>query len=171
MYFFTADTHFRDPEILMGIPRPFKSVDHMDSVMIKRFNERVGPDDTTFILGDFFHKVSGGTKPEEILAQLNGQKILIRGNHDKNNGVRTIIKHMTIEYFGQRILLIHDPKDAYDLMVKDTFDFVFHGHVHMNWQFQARMVNVGVDVWNYFPVSIKTALNVYDKWAKQWETK
>lgn len=168
MYYFTSDQHFRDPEMLQVIPRPFKSVDHMDSVLIKRFNERVKSDDTTFILGDFFHKVSGGTKPEEILEQLNGQKILIRGNHDNNNGVKTIMDHAVIEYFGQRILLIHDPKDSYGIVSPYCVDFVFCGHIHTAWQFQSRMVNVGVDVWNYFPVSIKTALNVYDKWAKQW---
>ncbi len=165
MYFFTADNHFRDPEMLVVVPRKFKSVDHMDSVMIKRFNERVGPDDTCFILGDLFHKVSGGTKPEDILAQLNGQKIIIRGNHDNNNGVKTIMDSAVIEYFGQKILLIHDPKDAYD---KCGFDFVFCGHVHKAWQYRSFTINVGVDVWNYYPVSIKTALNGYDKWAKQW---
>lgn len=171
MYYFSSDHHFRDPEMLQVIPRPFKSVDHMDSVMIKRFNERVGPDDTTFILGDFFHKVSGGTKPEDILKQLNGQKILIRGNHDNRNGVKVVMDSAVIEYFGQRILLIHDPKDSYNLMANGAVDMMFCGHVHLAWKYQSFTVNVGVDVWNYYPVSIKTALNGYDKWAKQWEAK
>jgi len=38
--------------------------------------------------------------------------------------------------------------------------FLIHGHVHNNWRFKDNMINVGVDVWDYFPVSFN-----YIKWT------
>lgn len=161
MYFFTSDTHYSDTEMLRVMPRPFKTVEQMNEKIIKRFNERVKPEDTTFFLGDF--RQGHGVPFADLVGMLNGNKIFIRGNHDGNNGTKTIIEHMTIEHFGYRVLLIHDPKDVWP----GSHDLVFHGHVHKAWKFRRGMVNVGVDVWDYYPVSIKTAINGYFKWAKQ----
>ena len=55
-------------------------VRQMDSKMIEIWNETVASDDEVFCLGDFsFYKSS---KTASILAQLNGKKHLIKGNHD-----------------------------------------------------------------------------------------
>lgn len=32
---------------------------------------------------------------------------------------------------------------------------LIHGHVHQEWKYNNNMVNVGIDVWNYAPVSIE----------------
>lgn len=164
MYYFTSDAHFGDQEILDVIPRPFRDVEEMDVKMIRRFNERVKPDDTTFFLGDF-RQGHASRSFDDLYKLLNGHKVFVRGNHDIRNKVKAIITHLVIEHYGKRILLIHDPKDAYKYMA--DVDIVFHGHVHTAWKFRTRMVNVGVDQWNYFPVSIKTALNMYDRWARK----
>ena len=34
-----------------------------------------------------------------------------------------------------------------------TWDYLIHGHVHDDWKIQGREINVGVDVWDYAPVS------------------
>ena len=50
--------------------------------MIKLWNETVNEDDMVIIMGDFIKR----REPEYalyILNQLNGQKALIRGNHDE----------------------------------------------------------------------------------------
>lgn len=36
----------------------------------------------------------------------------------------------------------------------DHGQFLLHGHVHNAWKVKGRMINVGVDAWNYTPVSI-----------------
>ncbi len=35
----------------------------------------------------------------------------------------------------------------------DKGEFLLHGHVHNAWLFKNRMINVGIDVWGYYPVS------------------
>jgi calcineurin-like phosphoesterase family protein len=35
----------------------------------------------------------------------------------------------------------------------DRGEWLLHGHVHERWRQSARMINVGVDVWDYRPVS------------------
>ena len=161
MYFFTSDTHYSDIEMLQVIPRPFKTIEQMDEALIKRFNERVKPEDTTFFLGDF--RQGKGILFNELVKRLNGNKIFIKGNHDLNNKTKTIIESIIIEHFGYKILLIHDPKNVKN----NGFDLIFHGHVHKLWKYKKKMINVGVDVWDYYPVSIKTIINGYLKWEKQ----
>ena len=84
-YFFTADNHFGHQGILkhQTDTRPYSSVEEMDEEMIQLWNETVRPGDVVRVIGDFsFH---GWEKTGEILDRLNGQKILIIGNHDKSS--------------------------------------------------------------------------------------
>ena len=60
--------------------RVFADAREMDAVMIARWNEVVGPDDTVYHLGDF--ALCPDWRKREILHSLNGRKILIVGNHD-----------------------------------------------------------------------------------------
>ena len=50
----------------------------MDEEMIKRWNETVRPNDKVYHLGD----VVINRKALTTLSRLNGDKVLIRGNHD-----------------------------------------------------------------------------------------
>ena len=76
--FLIADTHFGDDNIRRYENRPFQNIDTMDSELVSRWNEVVNPDDTVYVLGDF-----GAVGYEKkILAQLNGHKLLVKGNHD-----------------------------------------------------------------------------------------
>ena len=51
----------------------------------------------------------------------------------------------------------------------------FVGHVHQNWKFKrivrgckiTDVINVGVDVWNYRPVTIEEALVGLGRWKKE----
>ena len=56
------------------------AVEEMDERLIKNWNSVVQNGDTTYILGDF----CWGKEPEwkRIVPLLNGNKVLIRGNHD-----------------------------------------------------------------------------------------
>ena len=56
--YFTADTHFGHKSILRLCERPFASLQAMDEALVARWNERVGPDDLVYHLGDFCFKGS-----------------------------------------------------------------------------------------------------------------
>ena len=79
---FTADQHFGHENIIRFCDRPFKDVDHMNEVMVERWNAVVDEDQTVFHLGDFSYRGKNDTVPK-YLERLNGKIILIRGNHDK----------------------------------------------------------------------------------------
>lgn len=52
----------------------------MEREIIRRWNERITPQDTVYILGDFCWETSIHWEP--ILRSLTGRKVLIRGDHD-----------------------------------------------------------------------------------------
>ena len=51
--FFTADTHFGHAGARALYRRPFETVAAMDQALVAAWNERVGPADTIWHLGDF----------------------------------------------------------------------------------------------------------------------
>lgn len=77
---FTSDLHFGHRNILTYCNRPYKEVYYMDRDLIRIWNETIKPGDTVYVLGDFsLNKNYSKT----ITPLLNGNKILIVGNHDK----------------------------------------------------------------------------------------
>lgn len=132
--------------------------------LVANWNSRVKPGDTVYHLGDFCCKgnergVPGSmTKAESWEAVLNGKIIHIRGNHDNNNGVACALEHAVIKFAGVRWLLVHHPPTLpISDTVRDVCDAVLCGHVHNAWHTEVRegipMINVGVDVNKYAPVS------------------
>ena len=78
MLYFYGDPHFGDDAIRRYENRPFNDVKSMDIAFITSYNEIVTDDDTVIFTGDF--GAEGYEK--ELLASLNGQKYLLKGNHD-----------------------------------------------------------------------------------------
>jgi calcineurin-like phosphoesterase family protein len=80
--FFTSDTHFGHKRIIELANRPFRDIDHMNEMIVRYWNDTVGPDDYVFHCGD----VALGPIREslEIVRRLSGIKILVIGNHDRN---------------------------------------------------------------------------------------
>ena len=172
---FTSDLHLGHANIIKYCNRPFKAVEHMNKVLIKKWNERVKPEDTVFHVGDFcFKNTSGGKRGEGQLTpaveweqQLNGKIIFISGNHDGNNSCKTPIRNITILMGGKRIQLIHNPEH----IIAANYDLYFTGHVHQHWvtnsfkvQFGiAECVNVGTDVHNFYPVTFNELIGIYNR--------
>ena len=77
---YIADTHFGHENIIRFDNRPFANVEMMKNDMIERWNKKAGKNDTVYILGDFCWK---NVNPLEMGAELNGRKVLITGNHDR----------------------------------------------------------------------------------------
>jgi calcineurin-like phosphoesterase family protein len=92
--------------------------------------------------------------------------VFIRGNHDNNNSTKTLIESIVIKHGGERIYLTHNPKYA-----KPEFKLNFAGHVHEKWQFQkldknSIIVNLSVEMWGYYPVTISEIFQQLSIWQK-----
>ena len=168
-YFFTADSHFGHAKIIEYCNRPFKSIGEHDYRLIQLWNGRITNDDIIFHLGDFCFKEEKEKNAQYYLSQLNGQKIILRGNHDNNNSLKTCIEDIRIHLGGKNILLIHNPNES-----SYGFNLVLAGHVHQKWKFKTMtyekykwdVCNVGVDVWKFKPIIINEVLEAYGAWKR-----
>jgi len=165
MYWFTADEHFNHQNIIEFANRPFWTWQDMNAEIIKRHNSRVQNSHTVFHVGDF-KMGTNGPNVYELTNMLNGRHVFIWGNHDRNNGNNTPLKYAIIKSYGKTILLAHHPEEASMMMSNGGIDMAFTGHVHQNWKFKPNMVNVGVDVWDFYPVDAKQILKAYNRWVK-----
>lgn len=85
MIFFTADTHFGHARIIGFCSRPFADIGQMDLSLIGNWNERVGPHDIVYHLGDF----TLSDDPQQVWSwfeQLNGMFIYLLGLHQHHDG-------------------------------------------------------------------------------------
>ena len=160
MNFFTSDHHFYHKNIIEYCDRPYADLDEMHADMIAKWNETVRKDDCVYYLGDF--SFGNQKQTNDILWQLNGYKVLIRGNHDDNATCKLFDEwHQTLEiespYFTY--LLSHYPyeiagyEDKRGLYTPLSDKTLIHGHVHRKWTVKSNMINVGVDVWDFYPIS------------------
>lgn len=82
-----ADLHFGHENIIAGNSdwgyRPFDSVEDMNYQLIEDWNEVVDLGDRVYVLGDIVYDHNAHSPQDELVAQLNGQKFLIEGNHDR----------------------------------------------------------------------------------------
>lgn len=133
---YIADWHYGHGNILAYDNRPFKSVEEMNAALVERWNTAVQKDDTVYVLGDMFW-----SRPQEsipVMRNLNGEKILIKGNHDKlkdNGFVRQfadIRDYAEIEDGDRHLVLCHYPIPCF----KNHFRGWIHlyGHVHISFE-------------------------------------
>jgi calcineurin-like phosphoesterase family protein len=144
----------------------------MNDSLVRNWNERIKEEDTVYHIGDFCFKNSDEQRGEgqrkkaiDWIRELNGQKVFIKGNHDNNNSLKTLIDCCTITYAGNSYFLVHDPAHA-----SIMHDINFTGHVHQNWKYRKYMsttiINVGVDVNNFMPKTIDEILHEYKHWLR-----
>lgn len=153
---FTGDTHFWHGGIIRSCARPYASPEEMTHALVANWNARVRPGDWVFHLGDFAVRC-GRERAQKTLDRLNGRKILIRGNHDENrfckldgwDAVHDLLE-TTVE--GQRLVLCHYALRVWPSQHRDTW--MLYGHSHGRLPGTARSLDVGVDCWAYFPVTL-----------------
>lgn len=136
----------------------------MDETLIANWNAQVHGGDKVYILGDMFFR---HPDPESILIWLKGQKHLIIGNHDyswmKNVDLEkyfvTVGDTAEVPVMNRWAVLSHYPMLSYR---HDTKYYMIHGHIHNNchedfWELLVNrplVLNAGVDVNNYMPVTL-----------------
>ena len=132
--FLTSDTHFGHAGVCRftrrdGVTklRPWDSADEMDEAMVERWNDRVRPNDKVYHLGD----VVMSRRSLSIMDRLNGDKVLIRGNHDifKDEDYRKYFRELRAYHVMNGMILSHIPLHPESL---GRFGVNIHGHTHAN---------------------------------------
>ena len=165
MKFCTSDTHFFHDSLLgtsKFAPRPFNNVNEMNQTIINNWNDKVGENDIVYHLGDIALYF---TKPQrnayqailEVLLQLHGHLILIKGNHDN----RALFKYLEsnnyefnalpkFQFHDVGVLLKYNRRQYYlthyPLMLGIAPQIInLHGHIHHYSVPIKENINVGVD--------------------------
>ena len=170
MNFYTADLHFYHTNIIKYEDRPFKDAIEMNETLIANWNKKVKRGDSIYILGDF--AFTSAANVGALLDRLNGNKYLIKGNHDSflRDGGSEIRKFIWIKDYarikdnGYDVILFHYPIAVFDKQHHGAIHL--YGHIHSNGRTRHPLTvnienayNVGVDVWNFEPVTLKEILN------------
>jgi|SRR5579859_683944 len=163
--FFTADTHFGHARIIDLCSRPFETVEDMDEEMTARWNKVVGPDDHVWHLGDFCLSKDPNAA-RNYRQRLNGRISLIWGNHDRV-GTRMLAHAWVNTVYATEINM-----DGWDLTLchyalrvwngsfhKTGKSLMLYGHSHGMLPPIHHSLDVGVDCWNFYPVSLDQILD------------
>lgn len=130
--FLVSDTHFGHAGVCRfthedtGVKiRPWTDPDEMDEFMVRAWNERVRPKDKVYHLGD----VVINRRAMKTLARLNGDKVLIRGNHDifRDDEYREYFRELRAYHVMNGMILSHIPIHEESL---GRFGTNIHGHLH-----------------------------------------
>jgi len=156
--FLISDTHFGHSNIIRYCDRPFADADEMDQALIQNWNGVVSPSDKVYHLGD----VMLSAKKLSILDQLNGTKILIRGNHDnfKLSQYTPYFKDVRATHELAGYLLSHIP--VHDSQ-KYRFKGNIHGHTHEKNIDDPWYYNISVEQINYTPITLEQAIDRYSR--------
>ena len=158
--FFTGDTHFGDMRVLRFDHRPFATLAEHDAALVERWNEVVGPGDTVWHLGDFALGL-GPERVAELVASLRGEKHLIVGNNDDAatlvaTGWTSVGHYAELTVEGRLLVLCHYAFRTWNDMGRGAIDL--HGHSHGKLTPIPKQYDVGVDAWDFRPVTLEQIL-------------
>lgn len=180
--FFTADLHFGHENVIRFDNRPFETVEEMDAELIRRWNAKVGKGDLIYVLGDMIWKTRN-SDAETLIRSLNGQIILIKGNHDRflhNAKAKNALAG--VKDYDDICVKLEDDTDRRVVLCHYYIPFYnghrwqavhLHGHSHNSEEytieesikqklrddgFDTRSYNVGCMHWDYEPVTLDEIL-------------
>lgn len=131
--FLRSDDHLHHENILTfkrddGTPlRSFSNIDEHDEYLIAQHNKVVRPNDKVYFLGD----VVFSKKYTHLVGRMNGDKVLIKGNHDKLELKEYLPYFRDIRGCHQfeGMFLSHVPIHVESL---SRWKINVHGHLHSN---------------------------------------
>ena len=177
----TSDLHFMHDKSFIWESRGFFSIQEMNEKIVENWNNIVKPDDRVICLGDLM--LNNNEEGIKYINQLNGEIILIWGNHDTNARQEAIHLNcpsiITLGYAHQfryekfSIYLSHYPTITSNFDDKNfTYrTFNLHGHTHSLTPWidpnNPFMYDVGMDAHNCKPILIDNILDdIYYQWKK-----
>lgn len=159
MDYFIADTHFYDENIIQYENRPFLTVQEMQEAFFANWNKRVQKTDRVFVLGDWMNEAVREQIEPALFCRLQGERILIRGNHDNSDEAfyyqcgfaRVYDFPVIVEDFW---ILSHEP-----MYVSANMPYAnIYGHVHGNDMYKdysAHSFCVSAERIHYTPISFE----------------
>lgn len=184
--FLASDLHFGHQNILSYEPKRKEvlgaTIEEHDAALVARINSKVKAGDTLYLLGDL--GMYGAVVPN--VKQLNGTKILIRGNHDKESnsklrqaGIEHVFEEVMLKVGQYKILLSHYPyrETGWKALKRKLFGkalryndrrplddgkWLLHGHIHSrgNTIPYGRQIHIGIDTHDYYPWSLEEVLKI-----------
>jgi calcineurin-like phosphoesterase family protein len=163
--FLISDTHFGHAGMCQFLledgskARPWDHPDEMDAYMIENWNKKVKPHDKVYHLGDVAIKKSC----IPTMKKLNGEKVLIKGNHDifKIHDYLPFFKDIRASHKLDKFILSHIP--IHPISFKGWPQCNFHGHLHTKKimlddnNIHPQYLNVCVECIDYTPISFEDA--------------
>lgn len=149
----------------------------MDRVMIERWNERVGPDDLVYHLGDFA-LTKDHAKVGQIIDSLNGKIHLIAGNHERAAMAHEQKFEWVKDYFElrvndadadrgiQKITLFHYAMRVWRHDFRRAWQLYGHTHGTLPDKPHKLAIDVGMDCHNFYPLSYEEVKAIMQ--TKQW---
>lgn len=150
--FFASDHHVCHRKIIDFCRRPFTDVHGMNEAIIEAHNAVVAQEDRVWFIGDF----SFGEAQETtgLLQRMNGQKFLIKGNHDHARRIKDVRGYADIFLYKElkigddHIILSHFPFLEWNRAHHGAYHL--HGHSHGTLRYppslaNARIFDVGID--------------------------
>jgi calcineurin-like phosphoesterase family protein len=147
----------------------------MNVDMIYKWNSVVPPNGLVYHDGD----LSWYTKKwlKRLLSHLNGEIILLQGNHDRDklqSLFKEVHRYLTLDIGGYKCFLTHRPVGVGDPKYwrvdyrkqAEGHDFCIVGHIHEKWLINKRNINIGVDQWDFWPISEERLIRFLDQ--LQW---
>jgi calcineurin-like phosphoesterase family protein len=170
---FSSDTHYGHANVIKYAKRPFSNVEEMNEAMITQWNSVVKPDDLVYHLGDF--ALCRPAEATTIAKRLNGRKHLVFGNHDRKLRENKPFRdqwiwtkdYAEIEVEGQKIILMHYSMRIWNKAHYGSYQLYGHSHGSLKDDTNIRSMDVGVDCWNYAPISFETVKEHMNK--KTWK--
>jgi len=165
--FFSSDHHFLHNNVIKYCNRPYENHEVMNEDLIQKWNAKVGKKDLVYYLGDFAidkHKPQKvHTDLDSILNRLNGEKILVYGNHDEvyldfyRPYFIQIEKYLDLKINDLKLSLFHYPIEEW----RDQSKGCIHLHGHCHGKSPSILFNrydVGVDCNDYEPKALDEIL-------------
>lgn len=185
---FTSDEHYFHKNVIRLCARPFADLEQMHAALIANFNALVHPGDVVYHLGDFvwnWNKVgrilAQLNGEHHLIIGNHDQCHPVHDHHSPGKypaeylrmGFKSVQTDLKIHIGTHDVKLCHFPympKDVTgmeeyhlrfpDFRPKDEGGWLLHGHVHTQFKQQGRQINVGVDQWDFKPVSLDQLLEL-----------
>ena len=143
--FFTSDLHFGHKNI-HNFRKEFESEIHHRKFVMDNWQSTITKRDKVYVLGDAAFTMDG----LDSIKQLNGTKILIRGNHDNLNTSVYLKAFKEVEGIVRykHAWLSHAPIHPEELRGKINI----HGHTHYHTMPEFEYENVCLEHTNYTPI-------------------
>lgn len=167
MIYLSADHHFGHFNIIKFCNRPFTNLEMMEEELIRRHNEVVTDGDVTIFAGDFCWR--NKAYAEQIIRQLKGQKVFLRGSHDAwMGGAGHEIWEKTID--GQHVVVCHYCMRTWGRGHYGSWQLYAHSHGNLKPPTPVQM-DIGVDTNNYYPYSFEDVKVIIKKQLQEAATR